>query len=148
MIDDAVAITAALCRRFEGCRLKPYLCPAGVATIGYGSTYYEDGTKVTLHDAPITKERAEALLLWMVRNRYLPAAVKLCPGADTAGRAAAVADFAFNLGAGNLRSSSLRRSVNAQDWPEAREQILKWNRAGGKILRGLTIRRQAEEALI
>ena len=139
---------AALCRRFEGCYLRPYLCPAGVPTIGYGATHYEDGTRVTMTDAPITKERAEALLMHMVRTQYLPAAIKLCPGADTAGRAAALGDFAFNLGIARLKASSLRRAVNAGDWGEAADQLRKWNRAGGRVLRGLTIRREAEVALL
>jgi GH24 family phage-related lysozyme (muramidase) len=52
---DAVELAAALCRRFEGFFSHPYLCPAGVPTIGYGATYYEDGRKVTLRDPPITE---------------------------------------------------------------------------------------------
>ena len=63
MIDRSVQVAAALARRFEGLYLTPYLCPAGVPTIGYGATYYEDGTRVTLHDPKITRARAEALLL-------------------------------------------------------------------------------------
>jgi lysozyme len=147
-LEKAVSITAALCRHFEGLYLKPYLCPAGVATIGYGSTHYENGVRVTLFDPPITKERAEALLMWMVRNKYLPQAIKLCPGVDTPERAGAVGDFGFNLGTGNLKSSTLRRKVNERDWEAAVEQILRWDKAGGKRLRGLTRRRQAEAALL
>lgn len=146
-IDMAIEVAAALARRFEGCYMTPYLCPAGVPTIGYGATYYENGTRVTLHDAPITRERAEALLLWMVRTRYLPAVVKLCPGADTAERLAALIDFTFNLGDGNLRASTLRRRVNAGEWGDVPAQLAKWNKAGGRVLRGLTLRRAAEAAL-
>jgi len=145
---SAEALAAALARRFEGCYLRPYLCPAGVPTIGYGATYYEDGTRVAMTDPPITKERAESLLLHMVRTQYLPATIKLCPGADTEGRTAALADFAFNLGIGRLKASSLRRAANAGDWAEAAEQLRKWNKAGGRVLRGLTIRREAEIALL
>lgn len=147
-IDLAIEVAAALARRFEGCYLSPYLCPAGVPTIGYGATYYEDGTRVTLHDAPITRERAEALLLWMVRTRYLPAVMKLCPGADTPERLAALIDFTFNLGDGNLRASTLRRRANAGEWGDVPAQLAKWNKAGGRVLRGLTLRRAAEAALI
>lgn len=93
-LDLTVLVAAALARRFEGCYLRPYLCPAGVPTIGYGATYYEDGRRVTLADPPISKARAEALLLWMVRTKYLPAVLKLCPGADTPERLAALIDFA------------------------------------------------------
>lgn len=147
-IDTAVQVAAALARRFEGCYLKPYLCPAGVATIGYGATYYEDRIRVTLFDPPITKERADALLLWMVRTQYLPAVRELCPGADTPERLAALIDFAFNLGNGNLKISTLRRRVNAGDWPGAVVEFRKWNKAGGRVLRGLTLRREAEIQLV
>jgi len=147
-IQLAVEVSTALARRFEGCYLRPYLCPAGVPTIGYGATYYEDGRRVTLHDAPITRERAEALLVWMVRTKYLPAVLKLCPGADTPERLAALIDFAFNLGAGNLKASTLRKRVNAGRWDDVPAELRKWNKAGGRVLRGLTIRRAAEVALV
>lgn len=143
-----VQIAAALCRRFEGCYLKPYLCPAGVPTIGYGATSYESGLRVTLLDPPISKARAEQLLLWSINNRYLPAVLKLCPGVTDPNRLAALIDFTFNLGAGNLKASTLRKCVNAGDWAGARVQIRRWNKAGGRVLRGLTIRREAEAVLI
>jgi lysozyme len=135
-------------RRFEGLRLRPYLCSAGVATIGYGSTFYEDGARVTLRDPEITAERAEQLLQHMIRIEFMPKTVSLCPGADTPPRIAALCDFAFNLGTGNLRSSTLRKRVNTGDWEDAVTQILKWDKAGGKRLRGLTRRRQAEAELL
>lgn len=148
MLDQAVPVAAALARRFEGLYLCPYLCPAGVPTIGYGATYYEDGAHVQLNDPAISKERAEALLLWMVRTRYLPAVVRLCPGVDGPRRLASLIDFAFNLGAGNLKASTLRRKVNASDWDAVPGELRKWNKAGGRVLRGLTLRREAEVALI
>lgn len=144
----AIEVAAALCRRFEGFYPRPYLCPAGVPTIGYGATFYEDGTRVTLKEPAIDRARAEALLLWHVRQRFLPAVLRLCPGVDNPDRLAALIDFAFNLGAGNLRSSTLRRKVNAGLWGEVPAQLMRWNKAGGRVLRGLTIRRQAEAALI
>jgi lysozyme len=140
----AVQVAAALCRRFEGCYLSPYLCPAGVPTIGYGATYYEDGRRVTLADAPITRARAEQLLLWMVRTKYLPAVLRLCPDVDSPGRLAALIDWTFNLGAGALRGSTLRKRVNAGRWEDVPQEIRKWDKAGGRRLRGLTQRRDAE----
>lgn len=147
---DALAIALALIRRFEGMYLEPYLCPAGIPTIGVGATYYEDGTRVQLTDAPITRERAEALLLWHVKTVYLPAVLKLCPAIihETPGRVAALIDWTFNLGAGNLRASNLRRRVNAAAWDLVPDELRKWNKAGGRVLRGLVIRRDAEAALI
>lgn len=145
---DAIQVAAELCRRFEGFYPRPYLCPAGVPTIGYGATFYEDGTRVTLTDPAITKDRAEALLMWHIRRRFLPSVAKLCPGADTPGRISALIDFDFNLGEGNLRASTLRRRVNDGDWEDVPSQLLRWNLAGGRVLKGLTIRRQAEGALV
>lgn len=145
---DPVEVAAALARRFEGCYLRPYLCPAGVPTIFYGATFYEDGTRVTLSDPPGTKERANELLLWMVRTVYLPAVVRLCPGIDNPSRLAAIIDFAFNLGAGTLKSSTLRKKINAGQWDEVPYELRKWVKGGGKVLKGLVLRAEARVALI
>ena len=144
----AIEIAAALARRFEGFYSTPYLCPAGVPTIGYGATYYEDGRAVRLTDPVMGRARAEQLLLWMIKTEYLPAVAILCPAIDSPDRMAALIDFAFNLGGGNLRASTLRRRVNVQDWDRARIEIRRWNKAGGRVLRGLTIRREAEAVLL
>ena len=147
MIELAILVATALMRRFEGLYLTPYLCSAGVPTIGYGATYYEDGTRVTLFDAAITKERAEALLIWMVRTVYLPQVMRLCPGINNPNRLAALIDFTFNLGGSALKNSSLRRKVNAGMWAAVPTEMRKWVMAAGKRLRGLVIRREAEAAL-
>lgn len=144
----AVQVAAALARRFEGLYLAPYLCPAGVPTIGYGATYYHDGRAVQLTDAPITREQADALLQWMVSTVYLPAVIKLCPTVDTPERLAALIDFTFNLGARNLKNSTLRRKVNASDWAAVPAELRKWVKGGGRVLRGLVLRREAEIVLI
>ena len=140
----AIDIASGIARRFEGLYLSPYLCPAGVPTIGFGATYYEDGSRVTMADKEITSDRADALLAWHIEKVYLPAVLQLCPGADTHGRLAALIDFAFNCGIGNLRSSTLRKRVNAGEWHDVPNQLRKWNKAGGRVLRGLTARREAE----
>lgn len=144
----ALKVACELAMRFEGCYLHPYLCPAGIATIGYGATYYPDGRRVRLSDPPISKEVALAMLHSMVINEYLPAVLKLCPRVDTPQRLAALIDFAFNLGAGNLRASTLRKRVNAGRWDLVKVELMKWVRGGGKWLRGLYLRRQAESRLI
>lgn len=147
MSDDPVEIAAELCRKCEGFRATPYYCPAGVCTIGYGATYYLDGRPIKPSDARISKETAEKLLLAMLERVYIPAARRYCPAAD--GRhLAALADFAFNLGCTRLSGSTLRRVYNAGDLARAREEILKWDRAGGRRLPGLTARRNAEAALL
>lgn len=148
MLALAVEVAAILARRFEGFAAHPYLCPAGVPSIGFGATYYEDGRAVRLTDPPISRERAEALLMWMVRRVYLPAVLRLCPTVDTPKRLAALIDFAFNLGAARLRASTLRRKVNAGDWNAAKVQIMRWVMGGGRTLKGLQRRREAERALM
>jgi lysozyme len=145
---EYMEVTLALIRRFEGFYRGPYLCPAGVPTIGYGATYYEDGTRVTLRDPIISAQRAEQLLQWHVRTVYLPAVMRFCPGVDSAGRLAALIDFTFNLGSGNLKASTLRRKVNAGDWDAVPAELRKWVRANGRTLRGLVLRREAEIALV
>ena len=148
MIDAAAPTALALMRRFEGFYPRPYLCPAGVPTIGYGATYYENGTRVTLMDAPIDRARAEGLLIWVVGHVYLPQVIKLCPGIDSPDRLAALIDFAYNLGGSALKGSTLRKRINGGDWDAVPAELRKWNKAGGRVLRGLTLRREAEAQLI
>jgi len=138
---------AELCKLFEGCYLTPYLCPAGIPTIGYGATFYETGIRVTLADPAITKARALELLTWMITKQFAPKVRQLCPGAE-GNQLAALIDFTFNLGAGSLAGSTLRKCVNVGDWVGARVQIMRWNKANGKVLAGLTRRRQTEYALL
>ena len=141
-------LAAALCRQFEGYKAKPYLCPANVATIGYGSTYYADGRKVTLEDAPMDEPTARALLMFELEHTYLPGALRHCPILATDERKLnAIVDFCYNLGTGRLQTSTLKRKINAQDWEGAKEQLKLWNKGGGKVLAGLTKRRAAECAL-
>jgi lysozyme len=142
-------LAAELCRRFEGYRAKPYLCPAGVPTIGYGSTYYADKRKVTLEDPPMDKDNANALLLVELEHTYLPGVLRNCPGLIVDERKLnAIVDFAYNLGVGRLQTSTLKRKINANDWEGAKEQLMLWTRGGGKVLPGLLKRRTAECALL
>jgi lysozyme len=142
-------LAAALCRQFEGYRSKPYLCPAGIATIGYGSTYYSDGRKVTLEDAPMDESTARALLMVELEHTYLPGVLRNCPILATDEKKCnAIVDFVYNLGIGRLQTSTLKRKINAQEWEQAQEQLMLWNKGGGKVLSGLTKRRIAECALL
>jgi lysozyme len=142
-------IAAELCKRFEGFRAKPYLCPAGIPTIGYGSTYYADGKKVTLNDSLISQKDANDLLMNELQHTYLPGVVRNCPILATDERKCnAIVDFCYNLGVGRLQTSTLKRKINAQDWDGAKEQLMLWTKGGGKVLPGLLKRRQAECALM
>ena len=148
MIDEALPIACALARRFEGFRARPYMCPAGIPTIGYGATYYLDGRQVKLTDPPVSREAAERMLLVMMSRNYLAPTLRMAPNVDTPGRLAALADFAFNLGLARLKGSTLRRRALAGDWRGVRVELAKWTRGGGRVLPGLVTRRAAEAALV
>jgi lysozyme len=142
-------LAAELCRRYEGYRAKPYLCPAGVATIGYGSTYYADKRKVALEDPPMDEPTARSLLMIELEHTYLPGVLRNCPGLITDVRKCnAIVDFCYNLGTGRLQTSTLKRKINANDWEGAKEQLMLWTKGGGKVLPGLLKRRTAECALL
>jgi len=142
-------IAAALCKQFEGFRSKPYLCPAGVPTLGFGSTYYADGRKVALTDPPISEPDATVLLLHELHHTYLPGVLRNCPVLLTDEKKCnAIVDFAYNLGTGRLQTSTLKRKINSGSWEEAKEQLLLWTKGGGRVLPGLVKRRTAECRLL
>ncbi len=144
-VDTSLEIAAALCRRFEGFSATPYLCPAGYWTIGYGTVFKPDGAQVTKDDPPITKEVAEQWLQHELRHNYRAGVLKASPDLARHPEAlGAITDFAYNLGVARYRASTLRRRINAEDWDGAKTELAKWIRGGGRILRGLVKRRQAE----
>ena len=148
-VDEAVKVAAALCRPFEGLSLTAYVCPAGYPTIGYGTVYKPDGTKVTMDHPPISKETAEAWLMHELRHNYLAGVLKASPGLIKRPRAlGAITDFAYNLGVPRYRGSTLRRRIDDGNFEEAAREILRWNRAGGRVLAGLSRRREAESRLL
>lgn len=130
----------ALVQQFEGCRLKAYTCPAGVLTIGYGSTGSHVHPGMT-----ITQDQAEELLRSDLR-RFEDGVAKLCPVA-TDNQFSALVSFAFNLGLESLKTSTLRRMHNEGKHGDAAAQFARWNKAGGKVLPGLVKRRAAEAQL-
>ena len=141
----SLEIAAALCRKFEGFSAKPYLCPAGYWTIGYGTVFKPDGSQVNENHEPITKETAEEWLQHELRHNYMAGVLKLSPLlADRPEALGAITDFAYNLGVARYRASTLRRRINEEDWDAARIELAKWIRGGGRVLRGLVLRRKAE----
>lgn len=149
-MNTALDYAAALCKEFEGLRLSPYLCPAGIPTIGYGSTGYIDGRRVMLKDPAITEDQAEAMLEHhLVTHCIQP----LCLASPTLAHAlperlGALASWAYNLGMGNYGTSTLKKVVDAGDWPGVCVQLKRWTKAGKQDLPGLVRRRAAEAALI
>jgi lysozyme len=140
-----------LAKRFEGFhrvpksdpgRAHPYVCPAGFWTIGYG--HLCDPTH-----PPISEDEAEAYLARDLVTA-LDATLRFCPvlATEPQGRLAAIVDFTFNLGAGRLQTSTLRRRVNQRDWLAAATELRRWIYGGGKALPGLIVRREAEVRLV
>ena len=140
-----------MAKRFEGFhrvprtdpgRAYPYLCPAGFWTIGYGHLCQKD-------HPPITQPEAESYLTADLQSA-LASTLRLCPvlATEPEGRLAAIVDFTFNLGAGRLQLSTLRRRVNQRDWIEAARELRRWVYGGGRVLPGLVTRRAAEAAML
>ena len=141
-----------LAKRFEGFERKvkrgteitviPYICPAGFWTIGYGHL-------CDSKHPPITEAEAEVYLARDLQSA-LAATLRYCPvlATEPEKRLAAIVDFTFNLGAGRLQTSTLRRRVNQRDWVAATQELRRWVSGGGKVLPGLVTRRLTEAALL
>ncbi len=141
-----------LAKRFEGFerRVKrgieitavPYICPAGFWTIGYGHL-------CDPKHPPITEAEAEVYLAHDLQSA-LAATLRYCPvlATEPEGRLAAIVDFTFNLGAGRLQTSTLRRRINQRDWVTAAQELRRWVYGGGRVLTGLVLRRTTEALLL
>ena len=132
----------SLIKKFEGCELESYQCAAGVWTIGYGSTHGVTNGMV------ITHERAEMLLMEDIAD-YEQAVNELVKLPLKQNEFDALVAWTFNLGATNLKNSTLLKVLNSshKDWNDVSAQIKRWNKAGGKVLQGLIRRREAEALL-
>jgi lysozyme len=141
-----------LIKSFEGCHAMPYKCPAALWTIAYGHVLYPDQARLknderanyplkTEHNRTFSGDEIDTLLEKDLQ-RFEAGVLRLCPAS-----ADALVSFAFNVGLGNLQSSTLRMKYNRGDYDGAADEFLKWNKAGGKVLNGLVRRREAERAL-
>lgn len=119
----------------------PYLCPAGVWTIGYGSTRHFDGSPITTDTAPLSPQSCEELML-LELGRCVRAALRESPSLqENEDALGAIASFIFNLGAGRYKASTLRRKINDGNMDMAQKEITKWVYASGRRLPGLVARR-------
>ena len=135
-----------LIKEFEGFSANAYLCPAKIPTIGWGNTFYEDGTRVKLGEQ-ISKTDA-LKLLEVVANRDF--ADKIFPAIKvkvTQNQFDAMVSLAYNIGVFAFNGSTLLKKVNAGDFAGAGEEFLRWNKANGKEVLGLTRRREREKQL-
>ena len=129
-----------LIKHFEGCELEAYKCAAGVWTIGYGHI------KGVTSDSVITQEQAEQMLVEEL-NEYEGYINNMVTMPLSQNQFDALVSWVYNLGGGNLKASTLLKVVNSGEFNGVPEQIMRWNKAGGKVLEGLTRRRQAEADL-
>lgn len=141
---EILDLALPLIKKWEGLRLKPYLCSAKKPTIGYGSTFYLDGTPVTLQDKAITEEEAEELLRNTVNKTYLPAVLELCSNLVSPQQYAALLSWTYNLGVGALKKSTLLKKIISKNLDQVPAEIMKWTIADGKVSKGLISRRQSE----
>lgn len=131
----------ALIKKWEGFSLTPYICPAGLPTMGWGHVI--SAADVAKYAGGITQEQATALFAHDVRIAE-GGVTNLITAPLTPNQFAALVSFTFNLGAGRLRASTLRRKINARDYQGAADEFSRWVFAGGRKLTGL-VRRRAEE---
>jgi len=130
--------------RFEGFSSKPYLDSIKVPTIGYGNTFYSNGKRVSLLDQPITELEAFEMFK-TIADKFASKVSKLVTAPLDQSQFNALVSLTYNIGPANFEKSTLLRKVNFNHFdPSIREEFMKWNKAGGNVLKGLTIRRKAE----
>jgi len=163
-------VGAALMHKYEGCKPRPYLCPAHIWTIGYGHVLYQEQIKLPMfrppgktkadipmirseyplkpeHNRVWTKQEIDDLFDGDVAS-FERGVLRLVPSSiGSQGRFDALVSFSFNVGLGNLQNSSVRIKANRGEWGAAADSLLLWNKGGGKVLPGLDRRRKDERAL-
>jgi GH24 family phage-related lysozyme (muramidase) len=147
-----------LIKSFEGCHNTPYRCPAALWTTAYGHVLYPDQARLKTPERASYPLKPEHNRVWDADEidslleadllRFSSGVLRLCPAAaDNQCHLDALVSFSYNCGLGNLQASTLRMKYNRGDIQGAADEFLKWNKAGGKVLRGLERRREAERAL-
>jgi lysozyme len=136
----------AIIRKYEGLKLRAYICPAGLNTIGYGSTFYMNGTKVQPGDV-ITMDHADKLLHFQVKL-FADEVRRTVKSNLNDNQLGALVSFCFNVGGAAFSRSTLARKANANpNDPTIRAEFMRWTRGGGKVLPGLVKRREEEANL-
>jgi len=131
---------------FEGFSETVYRDPVGIPTIGYGSIWDLDGSRIKIGRPSISK--AEAVLLLQRELEHVEKSIRwLVQAPLTSNQFSALASWTYNLGSGNLKASTLRKKLNRENFQGAADEFPKWRRAGGRILKGLVRRRAAEREL-
>lgn len=131
-------------KKYEGCKLTPYICPSGVPTIGYGATFYEDYRPVSMKDPAITQEEAEKLLRFHLELFGADVDLLIKPALND-NQLAALISLTHNIGITEFSTSTILRKVNANPVdPSIRDEFRRWNKSNGNVLPGLCRRRKEE----
>lgn len=137
-----------LIKKYEGFFSKPYLDPVGIPTIGYGVIKYPNGKRVTMKDSPITEKQAVDILSKLLEETYEKEVNKHVKSNINQNQFDALVSFTYNLGGTNLGNSTLLKKLNKNPNDlSIKDEFVKWNKAGGKVLAGLTKRRKEEAEL-
>ena len=140
-----------LIKKFEGFRPKPYVDLAGHVTIGYGTTFYADGSSVKMSDDIIDEPTASELMQKKLDTEFCPGVEKLIKVTISDNKFAACVSLAYNIGLENFKYSTVLKCLNAKNWDDASVSFLLWNKGtvnGEKVVvPGLQARRQAESKL-
>ncbi len=132
---------------FESFRSHPYHCSAGVSTTGYGTTHYPNGKRVTMHDKPISEKHAREILEYEINTHYGERTEHYVSSKTTQAQLDSLISFAYNLGVGALKKSTLLKYHNKGKYKAAANEFLKWTHSNGRVLKGLVRRRQDERDL-
>ncbi len=152
------AETLSLIKHHEGVRMRPYLCPARLWTVGVGHVLYPEQAKLPVSDRLQFALKDEDRRVWTAAEvddllakdlaRFERGVARYCPSAvNSQGRFDSLVSFSFNVGLGNLQRSSLRMKHNRGDYEGAAEEFMKWTKGGGRVLPGLVKRRLDEQRL-
>jgi lysozyme len=136
----------ALIQKYEGCKLKPYLCPAKKWTVGYGHVLGNGATLAEADNRTFTQGEVDALLRSDLA-RFEQGVRRLCAVPLSQSQSDALISWSYNLGLGTLQRSTMRQKILRQDGEAASKELLKYDKVGGKAVKGLTRRRQAEYRL-
>jgi len=136
----------AIIRKYEGLKLRAYICPSGLTTIGYGATFYMNGSRVQIGDV-ITIDHADKLLHFQVKL-FAEEVRRTIKSNINDNQLGALVSFCFNVGGAAFSKSTLARKVNANPNDSTiRNEFMRWTRGGGKVLPGLVKRREEEANL-
>lgn len=136
-----------LIKAFEGFRGEPYKCPAGVPTIGYGTTIYPDGRKVSMRDDDVTEAEATEYLEFRVKEIWTAIHARTASLNLNNNQMSALVSWVYNFSINRFTESTMYKLLRQKEYKKAMDSLQLWINANGKPLEGLKRRRKAEADL-